>query len=85
VAAFAVAFFGATAFAVAALAGLAALFAVAFTALGLSGSFGSFGAAAFFVAALTGLGSSGCSGRVRPSFSARRRRRSPCASMSVDE
>ncbi len=41
--------------------------------------------AAFFADFLTGLASSGCSGRVRPSRSARRRRRSPCASMSVEE
>jgi hypothetical protein len=34
---------------------------------------------------LAGLTSSGCSGRVNPSFSARRRRRSACASMSVLE
>jgi hypothetical protein len=48
-----------------------------------------FGAAAFFDAALlvflAGLASSGCSGRVRPSFSARRRKRSACASMMLED
>jgi hypothetical protein len=42
-------------------------------------------AAAFFEPFLAGLASSGCSGRVRPSRSARRRSRSACASISVDE
>jgi hypothetical protein len=42
--------------------------------------------AAFFAADfLPALISSGCSGRVRPSRSARRRRRSACASMIVDD
>jgi hypothetical protein len=75
-------------------AGAAAFFAAAFlaglgesVAVPTSGAASStVGAAAFFAAAFfTGLGSSGCSGRVRPSRSARRRRRSACASMSVDE
>jgi len=41
--------------------------------------------AAFLADFFTGLGSSGCSGRVRPSRSALRRKRSACASMSVLE
>jgi hypothetical protein len=42
---------------------------------------GVFFAAAFF----SGFGSSGCSSRMRPSRSARRRTRSACASMIDDE
>ena len=44
-----------------------------------------FAAAFFFVAFLTGLGSSGCSSRVRPSRSARRRSMSAYASWSDEE
>jgi hypothetical protein len=42
-------------------------------------------AGAFLAARLAAFGSSGCSGLVRPSRSARRRRRSPCASMIVED
>lgn len=41
--------------------------------------------AAFFAAFFTGLGSSGCTSRTKPSRSARRRTRSACASMTVDD
>lgn len=44
-----------------------------------------FGAAFFAAAFFSGLGSSGCSSRMRPSRSARRRTRSACASMIDDE
>ena len=72
---FATAFFGAAAF-------FAAAF---FTGLPSLSTSSVFGAAAFFAAAfLTGLGSSGCSSRINPSRSARRRTRSACASM-IDE
>jgi hypothetical protein len=53
---------------------------------GASGSAAAFFAAAFFAGAfLAGFTSSGCSGRVRPSRSARRRSRSACASMIDDD
>ena len=49
------------------------------------GSAAALAATAFFVARLAGAGSAGCSARIRPSFSARRRTRSPCASSMLDE
>jgi hypothetical protein len=72
-------------------AGGAAFLAAFFTGFGAAGEgpsasgVSALDAAAFFAAFLTGFGSSGCSGRVNPSRSARRRSRSACASMSVEE
>ena len=65
----------------------AAFFAAFFAGFGAASPPSAASAAfvAFFAAFLTGFGSSGCSGRVSPSRSARRRRRSACASMRVLE
>ena len=58
---------------------------------GAAAGFSSAGAAAFFVvfeaalAGLAGFTSSGCSGRISPSRSARRRTRSACASSMLEE
>ncbi len=69
-------------------AGLAAdaVFFTGFDAAAAPSSTPSTGASAGFLAArFVALCSSGCSGRVRPSRSARRRRRSACASMMVED
>ena len=55
------------------------------SAWGAVGASAPFFGAAFFAPAFTGFGSSGCSARVRPSRSARRRTRSPCASWMLEE
>lgn len=69
-------------------AGLAAdaVFFTGFDAAAAPSSAPSTGASAGFLAArFVAFCSSGCSGRVRPSRSARRRRRSACASMMVED
>jgi membrane protein implicated in regulation of membrane protease activity len=71
------AFFAAAFFAAVFLAGFSVSSSVDFAA--------AFFGAAFFAAFLTGFASAGCSSRINPSRSARRRTRSACCSMTVDD
>jgi membrane protein implicated in regulation of membrane protease activity len=71
------AFFAAVFFAAAFLAGFSAS-----SSLDLAAAF--FGAA-FLAAFFTGFASAGCSSRIKPSRSARKRTRSACCSMTVDD
>lgn len=62
-----------------------AAFFTGFSASSPSADGAAFFATAFLAAFFTGFGSSGCTSRTKPSRSARRRTRSACCSMTVED